>query len=75
MITHGTKRNKNCTEEIFHSDYGWLPSKHFYDLISNDDDPLEPGSETEERVRGESLDHFYKRDNHYSDMVKDDHLD
>ena len=37
MITHGAKRFNNGTEEIFHSDYGWLTSKHFFDIVTSED--------------------------------------
>ena len=74
MITHGAKRLNNGNEEIYHNDYGWMNSNHFFDIISTEDD-FELNIETTERIKGESKEHFIKRANHFCEMGKYDYED
>ncbi|MDO5570320.1 MAG: hypothetical protein Q4F97_02490 [Bacteroidales bacterium] len=65
MVTHGTKRNIKGREEIFHSRYGWIAIKEFFDLTPinefDADEELVYNPAESEHYRGESFKEYSKR--------------
>lgn len=79
MPIHGSKRMLGETEQIFHSQYGWISLDEFFDLTP---DPTEDPEETFEqepeylsRLSGESFDHYEKRIRENREYLKPEESD